>query len=427
MTTNICIKTYGCSANFAEAEMMKGLLKEADFTPVDSMEDAFVVILNICTVKGDDTALKEIRKIREEHPYKKIIVAGCIPKHLPPQIKEIAPDASLISTHNIHQIVSVMEETIHENPVAILAKSKEHKINLPRIRKNPVIGIVPIATGCKGGCTYCSVKLIKGDLVSYPAEAIIEEARRCVRDRCKEIWITAQDTGCYGADIETNIAELLNKILGIPGDFKVRLGMANPKYVLQHLEELIKTFKHPKMFKFLHIPVQSGNNDILHAMKRPYLVEEFRQVIQRFREEIPDITIATDIIVGFPGETEQQFRDSLVLVDQVKPDVLNISRFVSRQGTKAAEMEGQISGGETKERSRKMTSQYEWTAFSQNRKWRNWEGEIIIDEHGKDNTFIGRNHAYKPVIVEGDLVLGQTIKVRVTNTTKYDLRAERIS
>lgn len=426
MATNICIKTYGCSANFAESEMMAGELKEADFNIVDKIEDAFVVILNICTVKGDDSALKEIKKTKEEHPYKKIIIAGCIPKHLIEQIKELAPEASLVNTHNISKIVSVVEETIHENPVSVLASNKKPKINLLRLRKNPVIGIVPIATGCIGRCAYCSVKQIKGDLISYPPEMIIEETRRCIKDRCKEIWITAQDTGCYGIDIGTNISELLNQIVEIPGDFKIRLGMANPKSVLQNLEELIKVFRHEKMFKFLHIPVQSGNNAVLKSMNRPYEAEDFKQIIKRFREEIPDITIATDIIVGFPGETEEQFRDSLLLIDQVKPDVLNISRFAARPGTPAEKREGQIPGGEIKERSRKTSSQFEWTAFSQNRKWKHWEGEILIDEHGKDSTLIGRNHAYKPIIVSGDFVLGQTIKVRITDTTKYDLRAVRI-
>ena len=426
MSTNICIKTFGCSANFAEAEMMKGLLAEADFKIVDSIEDAFIVILNICTVKGDDNALKEIRKVHKEHPYKKIIVAGCIPKHLHPQIREIIPDVSFVSTHNVSKVVSVVEETLHDNPVAILAKNKTPKINLPRVRKNPVIGIIPIASGCRGRCAYCSVKLIKGDLVSYPVESIINEVRQCVKDRCKEIWITAQDTGCYGVDIGTNIAELLKKLVEIPGDFKIRLGMANPKYVLLNLEELIKVFKHQKMFKFLHIPVQSGNDKVLKSMNRPYQVEDFRHIIKRFREELPDITISTDIICGFPGETYEQFKDSLLLMDQTKPDVLNISRFVSRPGTRAEKREKQLPGGEIKDRSRKLSSQFEWTAFSNNRKWKNWEGEIIIDEHGKDGTFIGRNHAYKPVIVSGNFVLGQTIKVRIIDVTKFDLRAQPI-
>lgn len=426
MTTNIYVKSFGCSANFADGEIISGLLKEADFTIVDNIEDAFIVILNICTVKGDAGALKEIRTVRESSPYKKIIVSGCIPKQIIEKIKEIDSNISLVNTHNINKIVSVVEETLHDNPISVLASNKKPKINLPRVRKNPVIGIITIASGCIGRCAYCSVKLIKGDLISYPVESIIEEVRTCVKDRCKEIWITAQDTGCYGVDIETNIAELLKKIIEVPGDFKIRLGMANPKSVLQNLEELIKIFKHEKMFKFLHIPVQSGNNKVLKSMNRPYEVEDFKHIIQRFREEIPEICIATDMIVGFPGETEEQFRDSLLLLDQIKPDIVNISRFVARPGTRAEKREKQIPGREIKERSRTMTSQFEWITFSQNRKWKNWEGEIIIDEHGKDKTFIGRNHAYKPIMVEGDFVLGQKIRVKVTNTTKFSLSGVRI-
>ena len=426
MPTNICVKSFGCSANFAEGEMMKGLLEKADFKMIDDPKKAFLIIMNICTVKGDDQALKEIRDVMAENPHKKIIIAGCIPSHLPKAIKEIVPDATLVNTHNIQDIVSAVEETIHDNPISLLARSKVAKINFPRVRKNPVVGIVPIASGCIGKCAYCSVKFIKGELFSYPPEMIVDEVRKCVLDRCKEIWITAQDTGCYGADIGTNLAELLTKIVEISGDFKIRVGMANPKSVLENIDALIKVFKHPKMFKFLHIPVQSGNDKVLNAMNRPYTVDDFKKIVKKFREEIPEITISTDMICGFPGETEEQFRDSLLLIESIKPDVLNISRFISRPGTKAAEMKEQIPGGETKERSTKMTSTFDWIAFEGNKKWRNWQGDIIIDEVGKDNTFVGRNPAYKPVIVSGNYVLGQAIKVKVTNITKYDLRAEEV-
>ncbi|MBW2994672.1 tRNA (N(6)-L-threonylcarbamoyladenosine(37)-C(2))-methylthiotransferase [Candidatus Woesearchaeota archaeon] len=426
MTTNIYVKSFGCSANFADGETMRGLLKEADFNIVDNIEDAFIVILNICTVKGDDNALKEIQQVRESNEYKKIIVAGCIPKHAVEDIKKIDANIALINTHNIRKIVSVVEELLNENPTTILASNKKPKINLPKLRKNPTIGIVQIASGCVGRCAYCSVKLIKGNLISYPIDSIIEEVRTCVRDRCKEIWITAQDTGCYGTDIGTNIVELLKKVIEIRGDFTIRLGMANPQSILQNLEELIKVFKHEKMFKFLHIPVQSGNNKVLKSMNRPYEIEDFTHIVKRFREEIPEINIATDMIVGFPGETEEQFRDSLLLMDQIKPDIVNISRFVARPGTRAEKREKQIHGRDIKERSRTMSSRFEWISFAQNRKWKNWEGEILVDENGKDGTFIGRNCSYKPVIVEGDFVLGQKIKVKITNTTKFNLRGTRV-
>ena len=158
----IYFDTSGCSLNFSETEAMKGLLKKAEFELVENPEEAFVIVVNICTVKGTFNALRVIRRLYEEFSNKKYVIAGCITKNIIPEIKEIVPDSSLISTHNIKEIVSVIEETINDNPVELLARSEEEKIGLPRVRKNPIIGIIPISSGCLGYCSYCSVKLVKG-------------------------------------------------------------------------------------------------------------------------------------------------------------------------------------------------------------------------------------------------------------------------
>ncbi len=316
----IFVKTFGCSANFSDSEIMRGLLKDAGF---DFSDDALadIIIINICTVKGDSTALKYIRKTHELYPYKKIIIAGCITKEIIPKIREFLPDASFINTHNIQEIVSVVEETLHNNPVCIFAKDKCRKILVPRVRRNKIIGIVQVAKGCINSCNYCSTKLIKGDLLSFSVEDIVEDVKKLVADGCKEIWLTAQDTSCYGFDIKTNLPKLLEEVCSIEGDFFVRIGMGNPKHFKNYTKELIQAFKHPKMFKFLHIPAQSGNNQILEAMNRGYTVEEFENIVQEFRKEIPNITISTDIIVGFPDETNEQFQDSVNLIKKIKPEV----------------------------------------------------------------------------------------------------------
>jgi len=180
------------------------------------------------------------------------------------------------------------------------------------------------------------------------------------------------------------------------------------------------------VFKFLHVPVQSGNDKILGLMKRNYKVEDFKKIISEFRKSIPNLTVSTDIICGFPTETEQQFNDSLELVKEIKPDVLNISRFHARAMTEAAKMEGQIDGGTTKNRSRLLTDIFTNIARMNNEKWLNWQGEILIDENGKHDTWVGRNSSYKPVIVRGDVKLGDLIKVKIKNITPYDLRGEII-
>lgn len=419
--TKIFIKTYGCSLNQSDSEVMAGLLKKADFELVKNAKQADLIIINTCTVKRltEKRFFKYLEKINKLD--KPIVIAGCIPQTDPEKV----PGYSLVGTSQITNIVEIVEETINGSTLVSLAKENNQKLNLPKIRKNPIIEIVPICEGCLGEpCAYCKVKSARGNLVSYAKEDILRQISHAIKDGVKEVWITAQDTGAYGKDIGESLTSLLKEIIKLPGDFKVRLGMANPNHIKEFLDELINIYKSEKMFKFLHIPVQSGNDEILKSMKRKYTVEEFKQTIQKFKKEIPNITISTDIICGFPGETEEQFNDSLNLIKEIKPDVLNISRFWPRPKTEAEKMEDQIHGRETKRRSKLLTSIFTNTARMLNEKWLGWEGEILIDEKGKDDTLIGRNFAYKPVVLKGNYKLGNKVKIRIKKITAFDLRGE---
>lgn len=405
-----------------------GLLKKANFEIVSEPEKADILIINICTVKGEETALREIRKLNENFSDKKLIVAGCITKVILKEARKIREDVSFISTHNIKSIVGVVEEVINNNVIEATGKDEYEKINLPKIRKNPTIGIIPILNSCANYCSYCSVKYVKGKLFSYDMQDIKVEALNCLNDGCKELWITSQDNAAYMLDNRkiSKLSELLNEIVTINKEFFVRIGMMNPAHLLDILEPMIEVYKKYKVFKFLHIPVQSGNDKILELMKRNYMVNDFKKIINGFRKNIPNLTVSTDIICGFPSETEEQFNDSLNLIKEIKPDVLNISRFQARPGTEAAKMEGQIDGGITKNRSRLLTDIFTNISRMNNEKWLDWKGEILIDEKGKHDTWIGRNFAYKPVIVRGDVKLGDFVKVKVNNITPYDLRGEII-
>ncbi len=199
--TKIYFKTHGCSTNFSESEVMKGLLKEVKFEIVNKIEDANLIVINVCTVKGEINALRSIRTTIEDNPGKKYIIAGCLTTELIKNIREVTEDASLINTNNLKEIVSVVEETINDNPIEALApETKDVKIGLPKVRNNPIVGIVPILSGCNNSCAYCSVKLVKGKLVSYPKEQIVKEVKNALNDGCKEIWITSQDNAAYGMD-----------------------------------------------------------------------------------------------------------------------------------------------------------------------------------------------------------------------------------
>ncbi len=407
---------------------MAGLLQEAKFNIVKNVEDAEIIVLNVCTVKGETTAMREIRKINEKHPDKKLIIAGCITKELIRELRKVTEDASMINTHNITKIVEVVEEVINENIIEATTDNKEKKIALPKVRKNHVVGIVPILSGCNNECAYCSVRLVKGKLESYTREDILKEVNNALKDKCKEIWITSQDNAAYGTEKiwRSSLPELLKEIIDIDKEFKIRIGMMNPKNIRPIIDDMIEIYKNDKVFKFLHIPLQSGSDEILEKMRRSYTTAEFKDMVNRFRTEIPNLTLSTDIILGFPGETVEQFNESLDMIKELRPEVLNRSRFIPRPRTEAAHMEDKVQDIAIKDRTRIMSSIFCNISRMNNEKWMNWQGEILIDEKGKDDSWIGRNFAYKQIIVKGNYKLGEVVKVKVTNTTVFDLRAERI-
>ena len=424
--TNVYIKSNGCSANLVAAQSMAGLLTEAGFKIVDEIESD-VNILNICALNGNSAPLDEIRRVSSQYPGRKLVVTGCITRDLIRPIRDINETASLINTHNIYRIVEAVEESLQGNILEALAQ--EHiKDSLPKIKTNRIAGIIPIANGCAERCSYCSPKLVKGNIFSYPEDYVINEVKNAVSYGCKEIWLTSQDNGAYGLDNnEYKLPVLLNAVLEkAPGNYKIRLGMLSPSHALAMIDELIAVYKDERMFKFVHIPAESGNNEILGKMGHKYTVHDYKQVAEKFRRYIPDITIASDMVVGFPGETELQFQDSLHLIQDVKFDVLDIARYSSRHDAAAAKMEGQVPVNVRNERSREMTELFERIALQKNRNWIGWEGSIIIGEKGKDNTMSGRNYACKPVIIPGNYALGDEVHVKILYATSHELRGKVI-
>ena len=194
--------------------------------------------------------------------------------------------------------------------------------------------------------------------------------------------------------------------------------MMNPNHAIRILDSLIESYKHPKVFKFLHIPIQSGNNYILQKMIRNYSVNDFKTIIKRFRKEIPNITISTDVILGFPGETKDTFNDTIKIIKWLKPNVLNVSRYWERPGTLSAEMKNKMHTRETKELSRKFAPIFKKIALSKNKKEIGAEYSILIDKIGKKGSFIGRNNFYRPIVIKSqENLLGKKLKVKITNAT----------
>ncbi|MBD3207372.1 tRNA (N(6)-L-threonylcarbamoyladenosine(37)-C(2))-methylthiotransferase [Candidatus Bathyarchaeota archaeon] len=421
--TSINVTSYGCSANTADAEIIKGILKRKGFSIIDSPLKSDLNIILTCVVKTptEHKMNKRIKRLYKlEHP---LIIAGCMPKAMKKQVEDIAPKASVVGPDDILKIVEAVNLTLNGIRVDFTEGTPAERTCLPRIRENKLVHIQPICTGCLGDCNYCIVKYARGRLFSFQPEEIIRDIEQAIVDGCREVWVTAEDTAAYNFN-GVKLPQLLRRITDIPSNFRIRVGMMTPNQLLEIKEELIEAYKNKKIFNFVHIPIQSGNNRILRKMNRKYTVENFKGIVSDLRETFPLIGISTDIICGFPSETMEEFNDSIELIKWLKPDVLNISRFWARPGTKATEMKGRLHGRETKERSRMLTRLWDQMSVEVGKKWIGWEGEILLDEKGWEKTLVGRNYAYKAIGVESNARLGQFINVRATDSGAGYLKAE---
>jgi len=419
----IYVRSYGCSANTADAEIAKGLLKEKGYKLAQTPANSDLNILLTCIVKTptETKITKRVKRLYESG--KPLIVAGCMPKAMQSHVEQMAPMASLVGPDDIEYIVEAVEKTLLGEKVVYLEGEPTERTCLPRVRANQLVHIAPICSGCLGNCSYCIVKHARGRLCSFPADKIVNDVREAVADGCREVWVTAEDAAAYDYD-GTNLPILLDEITGVEGGFRVRVGMMTPNSALPVLDELIESYRNEKVYKFLHVPVQSGNDQVLRNMRRRYTVDEFRELVTKFRAAHEGLGVSTDIICGFPGETEEQFQDSLDLIRWLRPDVLNISRYWERPGTEAAAMSGRLHGRETKARSRRLTKIWKKLSVETGKRWLGWEGMILLDEIGRDGTKVGRNYAYKAVAVDTDAKLGEFIQVRVTGAGIGFLEAE---
>jgi threonylcarbamoyladenosine tRNA methylthiotransferase CDKAL1 len=413
----VFVRSFGCSANQADSEVLAGCLAAAGFTLVDSESDAEVVIYNTCAVKGP-TENRIIDALKRVPIKQKVIVAGCLPLiSLERLFREVRFDG-IVGPAAGESIVDVVKRVANGEQVVELkdATATMPKLDLPRVQSNPVVSVVPVNYGCLGACAYCCVVHARGHLRSYSIEDIVKRVKHDLASGAKEFWVTSQDTACYGRDIRTNLAELLNVLTSIEGEFRIRVGMMTPNIVAPILEELVEAFRSEKVYKFVHLPVQSGDDEVLRRMRRIYTAEEFKATVNTFRNEFPRLTLSTDVICGFPGETTLAFENTLKLMAEVKPDVVNVSKFFARPKTEAAKMQSDfVERGEIKRRSTQAAGLAKRIALERNQLWLGWTGEILIEEKGKvPGSWVGRNFAYKPVAVKSNTeLLGKTLQVKV--------------
>ena len=409
----IFVESYGCSASFADGEMISGLVLNGGHTLVKNSSESDLNIVVTCSVK-DATANKMIHRIKSLKS-KPLVVAGCLPKAEQITVEKFSENASLLGPNSIGKTLQIIDSTLKGKKQVALDDSDLSKVGLPKVRLNPVVGIVEIASGCLSECTFCQTKLAKGDLTSYRLGDIVRQVQTEIKEGCKEVWLTSTDNGCYGFDIGTDLPSLVNAVTEIPSDFMIRIGMMNPMYMPRIKESLIKSFNNDKVFNFLHIPVQCGSNKVLHDMKRGHTAETFREIVKKINEKFEKFTISTDIIVGFPSETEEDFQKTVDLLDEIKPDVVNLSKYSARPGTDAAEMK-QIDVVEMKRRSKIIFEEINKISIKNNKKWIGWKGKVLFDEKTEEGVK-GRNFAYKPIFVQDNVDIGQYHTVEITDVT----------
>lgn len=427
----IYVKNYGCTANRHDLEVMLAYLIKGGYEIIDVPELADVLLVNTCGVKTptEDRVIFHLRSL--SRLKKPIIIAGCLPKIDLPAIKKAVPNYSAImDPYSVSKILlAVKKAEQNEKNNVFFSQKPEIKLRLPKVRTNRLIEIIQIAEGCTGSCSFCCVKFARGRLFSYPKELIVSKAKKAVKNGVREIWITAQDTGAYGRDIGVNLIELLEEICRIEGKFFVRVGMMTPNHALEILDGLVNAYKNGKIFKFLHLPVQSGDDKVLKRMRRLYSVNDFKDIIGAFRASFPKATIATDVICGFPSETKEAFERTLRLIEDVQPDIVNVSKFFARPRTSAADMhEYFVNSQEIKRRSGIAAKLARKVAFERNQRWVGWTGEVLVDEVGKvPGSWVGRNFAYKPIVLKnsgsGDLI-GKTFDVKVVEAFRTYLKGE---
>lgn len=374
------IKTYGCSHNQADSLFMAEILIKEGCTRVNDEKDADVIIVNTCTVKTPTE--HKIMRYLHDHKDKKVIIAGCMTATHKEKLKKYP----LIGCNNLSDITKIIKGEL---------KNTHPDIHSVPLSKNEVIEIIPISKGCLGDCTYCATRLARGKLCSYNASEIISHIKKALKGGKKELWLTAEDTGCYGLDEGSNLPQLLKEIAKIKGFFKIRLGMINPKYAKKYRKDLAELLNNEKFYRFIHIPLQSGSDKILKSMNRHYSAKDFINTVNYLRKKAKDLTIATDIIVGFPKESAKDYELTYKLIDEIKPEVLNISKYSIRPLTLAAKMP-QLPENVKKERAVKLMKLHK--KHISERTNDSLKGHALVDEPG-----IARTNNYTKVRTKKNL------------------------
>ncbi|MBE6490598.1 MAG: tRNA (N(6)-L-threonylcarbamoyladenosine(37)-C(2))-methylthiotransferase [Methanobrevibacter sp.] len=420
----VYIQTYGCTFNKADAQIIAGVLNENDIDIVDSIEEADIVIVNTCYVKlpTENKVTYQIQQLQEKYPDKKVIVSGCMVEIDPEKLDKIGPNISWIGPHQLNKSADVVNATYCGEVIRECGFSKESKVCVPKLTDDSLIHIIQICEGCLGACTFCCTRFARGPLNSYPIADIVEEARQAIEDGACEIQLTAQDTAAFGRDSGEKLSDLIKEVANLDGDFRVRVGMMHPKNILNDVDEIIDAMKHPKVYNFIHLPIQSGSDKVLSEMRRGHTIEQYLDIVSKFKREIPDLTLAVDIIVGYPTETDEDFDMTVELLENIKPSLIHLSKYQHRKGAISSSLR-EIPRDVMKKRSKFLSKIKSEITEEENKLLVGTTQKVLVLEKGSKGGFIAKTDSYIPVIVD-DVELGSFVDVKITEATATYLKSE---
>lgn len=436
MSRTFHITTFGCQMNEHDSEVIDGLLTERGFSSVKERKDASIVIINTCSVRDNADkrffgTLGQLKKRKESDPSFIVCVCGCMmqQQRVVDTIKAKYPWVDVIfGTNSIHHIPELIEKIAieKEKVVDIIENTEEIVEGLPAKRLFDHKALVNIMFGCNNFCTYCIVPYTRGREKSRAPEAIVAEVKGLVADGVKEIMLLGQNVNSYDGN-GTSFAELLKMLNDVDGLERIRFMTSNPKDLS---DELIEAFAVcDKLCRNLHLPIQSGSNRVLKRMNRKYTREDYLKLIEKLRKTVPDITLSTDIIVGFPGETNEDFEETLSIVKEVEYDSAFTFIYSIRKGTPAEKFEDQIEESEKHRRFDLLVSAVNEISEKKNKAYQDRVEKVLVDGVSKNDksTLTGRTDGFKLVNFAGKKeLIGSIVDVKITDAKTFSLFGEVI-
>ena len=432
------IRTYGCQANVRDGESIAGMMEVMGFTNTEDTAEADVLIFNTCAVRraAEEHVLGEIgmlKRLKNENPDRIFCVCGCMAQEesVVQEILKSYPQVDLIfGTHNIYRLPDLLKEVMTTKKRKVEVLSEEGRIieNLPVKRTQNVKGYVDIMYGCNKFCTYCIVPYTRGKERSRRMSDIIREVKQLIQNGGKEVILLGQNVNAYGKDLgmDDGFTDLLIAVAET-GIERIRFYSSSPR---DYSESTIQAMlDHPNIMPALHLPVQSGSNEVLRRMARGYTVEQYKEVFDRLKSKIPNITFTTDLIVGFPQETDEEFRDTIALVDYCKFDGAFSFMYSPREGTPAARMDGQIDAAVKKERLHELNEHINHWAKENNQKYLHKTVKVLCEGRSKKNATVysGYSEENKLVNFTGQEGLeNQIVEVEITEVRSFSLNGKAL-